>query len=190
MMNDVIEQLIADMKKKEEFRDNITYSTDYIDWLEQFTAKNGSFANDSFLYDSKDLTEEDMKRVDEIELFFEVIHDYAEANFIYPKKVDFGAYYSIQHNGIGYNIGMDHGQGGSFYCTRLEKPVEGSLEFKHVMSSVKLPETILAEFQLEQLVALIEKLNSESVPITAIQQTVEHTIQKIKKRNEEKNKRT
>ena len=181
MANEFIEKMLEKVKKRNEFRENIMYSTEYIDWLDEFSKKQGAFSNDT-----KDVSEEDKENVEKIELLVEIVSEYAETNYIEPTYVDYGAYYSIQHNGVGYNIGVDTGQGTSFYCVRLEKPIEGSLEFKHVMSTVKLPKTLLIEDKLDQLASLIEKISSQDVPLSAIQQTTEETVQKIKVKREEK----
>ena len=91
--------------------------------------------------------------------------------------------YSIEHNGIGYDIGVNYGQGTFFYCKRQEKPRKNSLEYKQLMSTVKLPSTVQAEFELEELKQYLEKLIEADVPVEAIRRATDTVIQKVKKRD-------
>ena len=186
--NEWFEQYKKKQEEKNKFKDTLAYSTNYIDWLEKFTDVHGSFATDSFLYVPEVLSEEDKKNVALLEALYEVADEYADDNFIEATPTDFGNFYSIKHNGIGYFIGFDGGQGASFYCTRLEEPEKDALEYKHLMSGVKLPDTVIAEHKLEELTELIEKLYEENVPIEAIHQTTDTAIQKIKVKNQRFNR--
>ncbi len=180
MTNDWFEDYIKRQKEREEFKKSIAYSTEYIDWLDSFTKEHGSFSTDSFLYEPEKITDEERKKVDLIEALYELTDEYADENYIMPTKTDYGAFYSIKHNGVGYFIGFDAGQGTSFYCTRLEEPEEDALEYKHLMSGVKLPSTIIIDQKLEELSELIERLDREQVPLEAINQKTDATIQKIR----------
>ena len=182
-MDNFIEKMRASRKHKEEFIDQMTYTTDYIDWLERFTAEHGSFSTDSFLYDDT-LSEEDRVNVSDVQLLYEEVERYCEDNFLVPTKVDYGVFYSIKHNGVGYFIGVDVGQGTSFYCTRLDEPEKDALEYKHLMSGVKLPKTVRIEHRLEELADLIEQLSNDDVPEEAIHQTADAALQKIRVRKQ------
>lgn len=183
-MNDFIGRMKQKEENKKNFRESLSYSFDYIDWLEQFTSKYGSFSTDTFLYDGELLTEQDKDNVSHLEEFFEDIYDYAQANYISPENITYGSFYKIQYRGIGYSIGIDYGQGCCFYCERFDNPGEDALDYKRVMSSVKLPNTIMWDSMLDELVTLIEKLDEEEVPIDAIESVTNHTIQKIKTRKQ------
>lgn len=170
-------------KEKKEFKNNLHFSTEYMDWLENFTNDHNVFSTDSFIYEPDSISEEDQLNVCFLEALFEEINDYSDENFINPYNTNYGQYYSIKHNGIGYDIEVDFGQGTCFYCNRLEEPRNNSLDYKHIMSSVKLPSTIRAEYKLEELTKYIEKLIEEDVPVEAIQRTTEDAIQKVKVKN-------
>lgn len=172
-------------KKKKEFKNNLHLSTEYIDWLEEFTNEYECFATDSFLYEEDKLTNEEKNKVYLLEALYEVIADFADNNFINPEKTDFELFYNIEHNGIGYKIGFNYGQGASFYCLRLEEPKKDAIEYESLMSGVKLPRTVRAEEKLEDLKELIEKLIEEDVPEEAIHQATDTVLQKVKtnKRN-------
>ena len=169
-----------DYKRKQEFKDNLHLSTDYIDWMEEFTKSYKVFATDSFLYDKDKIEDKDKKNIELLEGLFEAIAEFADKNYITPKRSDYQIYYLLKHNNIGYKIGMDYGQGASFYCDRLDKPEKDSIEYKNIMSGVKLPKTIQAEYKLEELKNYIERLVEEDVPVEAIHRATDAVIQKVK----------
>ena len=178
--NDWFEKQYEKEKIKKDFKDNIHLSTDYIDWLERFTNVYNIFATDDF-EENDSITEEDHKNVFLLEALFEEINDYSDENYITPELADSGMSYSIEHNGIGYDIGVNYGQGTFFYCKRQEKPRKNSLEYKQLMSTVKLPSTVQAEFELEELKQYLEKLIEADVPVEAIRRATDTVIQKVKK---------
>lgn len=167
-------------KKKKAFKDKLHLSTEYIDWIEKFTNKYECFATDSFLYEEDKLTADEKNKVYLLEALYEVIADFADNNYINPEKEDFEVFYNIEHNGIGYEIGFNYGQGVSFYCLRLEEPKKDAIEYESLMSGVKLPRTVRAEEKLEDLKELLEKLIEEDVPEEAIHQATDTVLQKVK----------
>lgn len=182
-MKDVVERIFERNQKKKMFFETLLYSTDYIDWLGDFTHHVSSFTSDC---EDESISLEDQRKIENLEFFFEAIQEYASENYIYPHLIDNGEYYAIQYHGVGYHVGIDYGQGSYFYCTRVSKVEEDALEFKHLMSSVKLPQTLLFECKLEELQNMICRMHEEdSVPLEAIRFSVEDTIQKIK--NKKKN---
>ena len=185
MTNDFINKLKEQEKHKKEFVDNLTNSNDYMDWLQSFTAKKGAFATDSFLYDQEDLSEEDLKNVQDVQLLFEEILDYSDQNYIEPIIAEYGAYYSIKDGDIGYHIGYDAGQGTCFYCLRLDEPDEDALDIKHVRSGVKLPKTVYDEFLLEELQSIMEKLYDDGVSLSAIKNITNSTLERLTKKEDE-----
>lgn len=178
-MNDWFEKQMKQEELKNKFKENIHQSANYIAWLEEFTNKYNIFSNDDFEEDET-ISEKDKNNIFLLEALFEEIHDYADENYITPESTEFGEYYSIQHNGIGYDIGHDYGQGTFFYCKRQDKPRKNSLEYKQLMSTVKLPSTVQADYKLEGLQKFIEQLIEDNVPLEAIARTTDTIIQRVK----------
>ena len=178
------EELQKRAREKYDFKENMIFSTDYIDWLESFTDEHGSFSTETFLDNPRELSQIDKKNIRLLEALYEVTDEYADNNFITPTFTDFGNFYSIKHNDVGYFIGFDSGQETIFYCTRLDAPEKDALEYKHLMSGVKLPSTVQAEDKLEELSKMIESLCDHGVPAEAIHQTTDATLQKVKVRKE------
>lgn len=182
---DWFEEMIKQQKIKKDFQDKMQLSTDYIDWLESFTNIHDSFATDSFLYEPDAITKEDDNNISLLDALFEVIEEYANDNYITPEKADFELFYYIKHNDIVYAIGVNVGQGGRIFCVREEEPKENAIDYKQLMSTVKLPSTVQAEAKLEELEELLERLIEENVPTEAISRTTDTVIQKVKARKSE-----
>lgn len=176
MLDNHIARLMVEQKEKEAFSQSITFSNEYMDWLDSCTQYLTSVSTDSFQYVEDKVSKKDVRNAKSIQYLFEEIRTYCDGNYIEPKKTDYGLYYSIKNNDIGYHVGFDTGQGTSFYCTRLEEPDEDALDFKHVRSGVKLQKTLYDEFLLEDLSNLIKELHAAGVPTTAIRKATDKTI--------------
>ncbi len=173
MSNNFRDSYEDNKRKRRFFREELRSSTNYIRFLEDFTERNGSFSTTTFSSESKRISQEEREKIENLGILFDCIQEYSDANYRLPTKVDCGEYYAIQHNGIGYLIGVDYEGEKNYYCVRLEEPEEDSLDYEFVMSTVKLPKTIEIDDKMDQLFSFIEALGD--VPMIA----VEHTIAKI-----------
>lgn len=179
-----MERYIKRNKRREEFQEKMVYSTEYMDWLEKFSSREpfNNFTTKTFTYSDLDIiTKEEQEKVEDLEFLFEAINEYATENYIYPHKEEYGFYYIINYNDNSYKIGIDNGQATRFYVVRLSNKEEDALDYRHVMSSVKLPRTLIIDYKLEELSNLIKRLNEDNVPIEAIEDKTNEIFQKIKK---------
>ena len=172
---------ISGEKRKEMFS-----NTNYIKWLEGFTTKYESFADDSWLYAPTELSQEENEKVDNLHLLYEGIELYAKKNYIYPTKCDFGGYYNIKLDNIGYEIGMLVGQGTVFFCKRtgIDKELE-YIDFNDIMSDKKKDGVDVITQQLKDLSNKVLELHKKGIPLTALIETLDTTLIGIKE--EEKN---
>lgn len=175
MLNDHISRLMKAQQEKEIFSESLKTSNEYMEWIEKNTRLNNSVSTDSFQY-QEGTTKKDIMNAKAIQFLFEEIREYCIDNYIEPKEREYGFYYSIKNNNIGYHVGYDGGQGAYFYCTRLEKPESDALDFKHVTSGKKLPETLYYEYILQDLSSIIQELQAAGVPEDAIRRTVETSM--------------
>ena len=189
MLDNHIARLMLEQKEKEAFSQSITFSNEYMDWLDSCTQYLTSVSTDSFQYVEDKVSKKDVRNAKSIQYLFEEIRTYCDGNYIEPKKTDYGIYYSIKNNDIGYHVGFDTGQGASFYCTRLEQPDEDALDFRHIRSGVKLQKTLYDEFLLEDLTGLIRELYNAGVSLTAIKKVTESTIDSIEIEKNNKRKK-
>ena len=174
-----------DYKAKEEIknrkRQEMFSNTNYLKWLESFTVEHPSFSDDDWLYFPEKISEEDNEKVKNLHLFFEGIDLYAKKNYIYPTKCDFGGYYNIKLDNIGYEIGMLVGQGTLFFCNRtlLNKDLE-YIDFNDIISGKKRDNTDVIAQQLQDLSNRVLELNKKGVPLNAIIETLDTTLTGIK----------
>ncbi|MBQ7140286.1 MAG: hypothetical protein IJO32_02135 [Bacilli bacterium] len=172
---------ISDEKRKEMFS-----NTNYIKWLEGFTTKYESFADDSWLYAPTELSQEENEKVANLHLLYEGIELYAKKNYIYPTECDFGGYYNIKLDNIGYEIGMLVGQGTVFFCKRtgIDEELE-YIDFNDIMSDKKKDGVDEITQQLKDLSNKVLELHKKGVPLDALIEILDTTLTGIKK--EEKN---
>ena len=172
---------ISDEKRKEMFS-----NTNYIKWLEGFTTKYESFADDSWLYAPTELSKEENEKVANLHLLYEGIELYAKKNYIYPTECDFGGYYNIKLDNIGYEIGMLVGQGTVFFCKRtgIDKDLE-YIDFNDIMTDKKKDGVDVITQQLKDLSNKVLELHKKGIPLTALIETLDTTLTGIKE--EEKN---
>ena len=103
-------------RKKEKMFSN----TDYVNWLIKFTIKNNNgFSDDNWLYNPEDINRTDSEKVDDLQLFFEGIDEYAKSCNIDPIPFDNGAEYKLRINNTGLKIGFMVGQGSFVYCQKV-----------------------------------------------------------------------
>ena len=179
---DYIEGLkVSEVKRKEMFS-----NTNYLKWLESFTIEHQSFTDDTWLYYPERISKEDNEKVANLHLLYEGIDLYAKKNYIYPTECEFGGYYRIKLDNIGYEIGMLVGQGTLFFCNRT--PINKDLEyidFNDIIGNKKKDNVDIITEQLEDLSNRVLELYKKGVPLDALIDTLDNTLTGIKK--EEKN---
>lgn len=186
---ELIKKWAEDYKKQQEEKKQIVKwmieSDEYISWLERWTVQYSQFCDDDWLYCPNDISKEDKEKVDIFYLLFNLIDEYAGRNFISNNPCDFGCYYLIKNNNVGYQIGMMAGQGVIHFCKRVEV-VDECIDFKDIQVNKKLENVILIEGNLEKLACLITVIAEDNTPLDAIVSTTENTVKKILARRREK----
>ena len=168
-----------DCNKSFDYKDDFLFSTNYIDWLRDFTDKNGSFSTETINSQSDKLTLYDIVQAQRLVSFYEMIDEYAHETYVSPTIVEDGMFYSIQFQGNGYFIGFDYSGDGSFYCTRLDEAEEDAIDYSFVLSGVKLSSAISIDDRLDELAEKIEQL-SKDIPIAAIEKATAEGIHKVR----------
>lgn len=175
------QEKINNYKKKQMFS-----NTTYLKWLENFTIEYPSFSDNDWLYFPEKLSKEDKEKVENLYLLYEGIELYAEKNYIYPTKCDFGNYYNIKLDNIGYEIGILSGQGTLFFCKRtlINKDIK-YIDFNDIINDKKSNKTDMTTYQLKDLSNKVLKLYKKGIPLDAIIDTINDTLNNIE--TEEKN---
>lgn len=134
-INNGAERLIKLKKRRKEEKEKLISNYDYISWLEKFTTLYEKFSDDSWLYKSEELSEEDNANVNILWLFFEAISDYCNKYYIdiSSDRGDEEECVNIRHNGIGYQFGLVCGQGSYVYVKR-KIPEENAIAFDDILN--------------------------------------------------------
>lgn len=112
----------------------------YIVWLEKFTLEHSRFASDDWLYKEDQISGKDNENVNKLCLLFEGLEMYAQKHEIYPEICDFGCFYRMKHNNIGYIVKILIGQGTVFICERTSIDENKEyIEFNDVIKEKQMP---------------------------------------------------
>lgn len=174
-MNNYFENILNQRKESIKMSSN----DDYIIWLENFTSKYSKFSDDDWLYCPEKISEIDQNNVKKLNLFFDGIETYASKNYIYPTPNEWGSFYSIKYNDVGYNIGLAVGQGVIFYCERTQV-IDGYLDFMDIINDKKQKNSDSIRNELDKLSQSIKNLINNGIPIPAIIDTFESNINEAK----------
>lgn len=174
----LMDELDEEFETKEIRQKEIISTTEYISWLEEFTKIHSFFTVDDWLYSDNEISKSDEKHVEELELLYFEIKEYAKKNFISFNRSEGLEYYSIKYNNVGYQIGEVGFQGGSFYCNRVEiESDEDFINFTDIITNKKQERVDFINKRLSDLSNLIKELLKEEIPIPAIEETIQKTIE-------------
>ena len=176
------EKWIREKKERDAKLKRLFSSYDYMNWLNSFTANTKGFSDEDFLYFPEKISKEDLDKVNNLGLFFEGIEKYADKNYIYPTMYEYQSYYGIKDNAneVYYKIGVIEGQGGSFFCERVE-PTNDQLfiDFNDIMDDKVRDNVKKIETDLDNMSNLISFIHENGVPLEAIKDTFDKTISEI-----------
>lgn len=155
-------------------------NSEYIDWLSRFTLENQNFSDDMWLYFPEKISKEDGSRVDDLCLMYEGIDKYASENYIFPYHCDFGNFYKIKFNDVGFEIGTLSGQGTIFFCSRVSIEDEKEfIDFNDIINNKKSDNVTTIENSLSELSEHVISLSNNGVPLEAITNTLNSTLSKL-----------
>lgn len=185
-MNMLIDEYIAKEKIRSDKIKKLMSNTSYIDWLNNFTKDKDGFGDDYCLYSNEDISEIDKENIEKLSLFYEGIDEYAESNHIYPIACESGIYYRVKLNDFHFEIGALIGQGTVFFFNKSEELEKEFIDFNDIMSGKKQSDVDQINTRLDSLSNMIRTAYDSGVPIEAIINTFNNTINEITYNNEEK----
>lgn len=113
-------------------------NTNYLEWINQFTQNKKGFFDDDWIYFPEQISDSDKENVEKLWLFYEGISGYADLNNIYPLQCDFGNFYKIRLDKIGFEIGVLIGQEAVFFCNKVAvKNEQEFIDFNDIMNGQK-----------------------------------------------------
>lgn len=178
-MDKFIADFIQMQKIKEEEMNKILSNYEYINWIINFSKDIDSFTEYNWLYDSLELSEIDKENIKRLGLFYEAIDKYARANFIYPIVTNNESYYQIKIDNYGFEIGIINGQDNIHFCQRAHIEKNGFIDFKDILTNKKQDNVNEIINKLNALGEMIQKTYNEGVPLEAINNTVNKTLNEL-----------
>lgn len=158
---------------------------DYIEWLEVFTMTYSSFTDEKWLYYLENISESDNQEVKNLSFLYNEINLYARNNYIYAITCDFGNYYKIKYNDVCYKIGVLVGQGTVFFCDRIKLDNQRDfIDFNDLLANKKRDNVAEIEKELNNLAYLIKSLYEKEIPVEAIKEVFDMTINNLRKDKE------
>lgn len=176
------EKLLKEREERDAKLKSIFSGYDYMNWLNSFTANNKGFSGEDYLYFPEKISKDDLDKVNNLGLFFEGIEKYADKNYIYPTMYEYQSYYGVKDNvnDAYYKIGVIEGQGGSFFCERVEDTSElDFIDFNDIMDDKVRDNVKKIETDLDNMSNLISFIHEKGVPLEAIKETFDKTISEI-----------
>lgn len=166
----------------ENVKEKILQNDDYMKWLEKFTNRYPSFYEN----DLSGRGCNDIQNRRNLDLLFEVVDEYAEANYFYPKTTRQGIHFHIKYNGVGYKIGFAS-KNAKFYCERTE-PMEDAIDFHYIQKNTTHPHAYFVESELYHIADSIKKLMVLGLEPENIEKLLEKRVDKCKKEKQNKQK--
>ena len=176
------EKWIREKKEKDDKLKSLFSSYDYMNWLNRFTADTKGFSDEEYLYFPEKISKDDLDKVNNLGLFFEGIEKYADKNYIYPTMYEYQSFYGVKDNvnEVYYKIGVIEGQGGSFFCERIEYTSEQPfIDFNDIMNDKVRDNVKEIGTDLDNMSNLVISLYNKGVPLEAIKETLDKTISEI-----------
>ena len=193
---DKMREYVLEFKKKEEIRkrkmNEISSSSNYLDWLNQFTIKYPSFSDDTWFYKEKKISKENLENVNDLSLLFEIIREYAINNYIYPiKDYNGSSYYNVKYKDVGYQIGVSTSQGTYFFCTKTNNIDDTFIDFNDIIMNKHQAKAELIKNKLDELSTIITYYYEHGIPFEALKLEIDNTLDNIEnfKRNQAKIKK-
>ena len=159
----------------------ILSNTDYIKWLDRFTIEHSSFFDKDWLHSPEKISKEDLERVNNLHLMYRGIDTYANKNYIYPTSCNFGNFYNIKLENIGFEIGILGKQGALFFCNRVSiENQKDFIDFNDILNNKNVNVNATAiENKLNELSNLITSLYKSGIPLKAIKSILNNTLKEI-----------
>ena len=166
-------------RKKGEIKKQIMSNDDYIKWI--ISALGYNDVLDQELEMVKHIRKGDLEKIENLDVFFDAIDDYARRNYISEVGDLYACAYNIKYNDIGLQIGINGGQGSSCYCVKL--PISDDkrfIDFNDILTNKEQPVVPYIKDFLNGVSKSIESAYRSGAPIYVIRQVVEDTMSNLR----------
>ena len=119
--------------ERDQIEEEIMSNDNYLNWLEGFTRTRLEFQSDSYYLE---YSPSDQVGVNQLGYLYRGVNKYARGNGVYPVLDKNGSFYSLEHNGVGFEIGTRVCNGiTSYYCKRTNRVLENFISSADILSS-------------------------------------------------------
>lgn len=161
-------------------------STEYLDWLYEFTIRYPNFTDTDWLYiNDPNMSENDHRQVKLLTDFFTAIDQYHSDNLLEGNTEAYATWYYIKYKDVYFAIGIRVGQGAENFVTRYENyevmVPKHFVEFEAIMQNKQDDKLAEKNEALQKLENEIKHLCSLGIPKSAIDQVIKQAFEKKNK---------
>jgi hypothetical protein len=157
-------------------------STEYFDWLYEFTKKHRQFSDIDWLYDRVSISEDDYSQLELLTDFFTAVDRYHRDNLLETNAQGYAAWYNIKYKDVYFAIGIRVGQGASNFVTRYknfkEMAGEPFIEFEYILKNKEAPGLVQKKATLQSLQDTANLLRDLGVPKSAVDDVIQKAFEK------------
>lgn len=144
----------------------------YMEWVEKFTKKYKMFYDKEWMYQYKSLHAKDRSMVDDLELFYHIIKEWATKNYIEPGCDEYGLFYNIKYKGILYEIGFLELAYKMSWIRRVDQANTEVISFLEIMKDEMRTRAEEINESFRQLEEAIFKLREDGISVNVIKDSV------------------
>ena len=153
-------------------------NTAYIAWLIYFTQDKSSFSDEDLFYLKKDDPSKDYLK--HFDLFYKGIEKYAKDNYIYSEFAEYGSFYRIKYDDVGFEIGILREQGIEYFCKRISLNTGKFIDFRDILNRKKQDNVLYIREKLFVFEDMIKAFYMSGVPVEVLVETFNNVISDIK----------
>lgn len=158
-------------------------STEYFDWLYDFTKKTPRFTDTDWLYEKEPgMTERDCAQVALLTDFFTAVNRYHDKNLLQANTEGCAAWYNIKYKDAYFAVGIRVGQGAENFVTRYanckEMGDEAFIRFEDILENKEASGLAEKNKALQSLQDIANLLRDLKVPKEAVDKVIKQAYEK------------
>lgn len=166
---EALERILSDISRRNQKKKALIANYDYISWLENFSLSHDCFSDDSWMYTPSEISKEDLKNVQILDLFFNALSEYCHRYYINiawnedceEERIN------LEYNGVAYQFGLVVGQGAYVYVKR-KTPVGNEINFSDVVNDIEPADFEDKKALLIQFEELVDEMKGMDIPHSAM----------------------
>ena len=184
---DYLNNIVSAMESENKMKIIMSSTDNYISWLYNFMSNKSSFNDTNWDHLPYIMTDIDQKYAKCLSLFYEVIKDYAEKNYLSPTKNSSGYSFKIIYNGVGFNIGYIEGNKPVYYCELVRiDDIQLFIDYNNILQNKELNKTNYVRNCLANAKSYIYDAYNAGASVEILNSEINSLFQDIQKQEEVK----